>query len=116
MGTADTQSNVTQWPNGRKTQTEFTGKFAFLIKHHALKTVGIELWLQTCLTSSPDQAERSVWFPGAFSWSKEALATTGERPAGAHYKFYICDFRTAVLYQIQELYTVQHNTLIVNIL
>jgi hypothetical protein len=31
-------------------------------------------------------------------------------------RFYICGFHTAVLYQIQELYTVQHNTLNVNTL
>jgi hypothetical protein len=30
--------------------------------------------------------------------------------------FYICGFHTAVLYEIQELYTVQHNTLNVNTL
>jgi hypothetical protein len=32
------------------------------------------------------------------------------------YNVYICSFHTAVLYQIQELYTVQHNTLNVNTL
>jgi hypothetical protein len=46
--------------DARHRQISLVNSPFYLIKHHALKTDGVAVWLPTFLTSSPDQAERSA--------------------------------------------------------